>query len=488
MMNKRGVLSLCISLVAVAPLIPADAAPLLVDTELFDGHVYEIYKDAGIGWTTANANATSLSKQGVTGHLATITSSAEDAFLETLRNGAPDNLGEVWVGGLQGTCATTPTPGCGWAWVNGEGAIAPNNAGLTFANWQAGEPNDHPDNIENGAEQHLAIGLSDLPGWNDEGSLGNISGYIVEYDIPINAAGCIGGSGCQPFTGQNLTLPPVAQQPGDDLIGIRRFEYTDPRVALGKCGRDSLTLSIAGNDLVIPPYLCGSPKFIVVKTEPTGFQILRGTITVVNDLAQILPGNQNALYGDCDLPAGDVDQQHRAVMVWQATNSSQMLESAAGSGFVSPANGYFLPGAAAGEFSDHCSPSRGLTRSGSFFVIGMHIDFGVPWTTSPKTVFMSFVALTRYKLELLAASVEASKGVLKNGDFTKLRQQAGNALKALDRGNYATALTHMENFMKFVQAAAYANDPAGFNHNGEHLARGQNVVFMLRDKVLPAVQ
>ena len=62
-------------------------------------------------------------------------------------------------------------PNCGWTWLNDEGAFV-------YTNWQGGEPNDN-----GGEEQYLGIGHTNTPGWNDERVLGNIDGYVVEYEI-----------------------------------------------------------------------------------------------------------------------------------------------------------------------------------------------------------------------------------------------------------------------------------------------------------------
>jgi hypothetical protein len=147
----------------------------------FGAHAYEGFSDAGISWYAANTNAIGMNFMGATGHLATITSFAEDAFLDTLRI-AVLSSNEAWVGGFQAPGSAEPVGG--WQWVNGEGPIDPTNAGPGYANWLSHEPNDYGYGV--GTEQHLAIGLRNQFGWNDEGDhgLGNIGGYIVEWDLP----------------------------------------------------------------------------------------------------------------------------------------------------------------------------------------------------------------------------------------------------------------------------------------------------------------
>jgi hypothetical protein len=132
---------------------------------------------------------------GATGHLATITSAAEDAFINGLRLVTPGiNLSgefsnsELWVGGLQPLGSTEP--GGGWLWVTGEGLIPGTNGGLDYANWLFPEPNN------TGAENFLAVGLLNQFGWNDEGNVGGIYGYVVEYEpVPEPASLALLGSG-----------------------------------------------------------------------------------------------------------------------------------------------------------------------------------------------------------------------------------------------------------------------------------------------------
>ena len=177
-------------------LILAPVAALATPTE-FNGHFYEVVVYPKTGhpdktWPTAKlaaeaAEFTAPNGMTVNGHLATITSSAEDNFLEGLRAGTPGlHKPEVWVGGFQDLpCAPGTAPDCNWTWVNGEGQFV-------YTNWQGGEPND-----SGGEEQYLGIGLGGQPGWNDERRLRNIGGYIIEYDVPIAAAECVAGDdGC----------------------------------------------------------------------------------------------------------------------------------------------------------------------------------------------------------------------------------------------------------------------------------------------------
>ena len=74
---------------------------------------------------------------------------------------------------------------------------------------------------------------------------------------------------------RTLVFPPGSFEAGD-TIEFTAYEFTDPRVVAGKCTRrcpGPLTLftdtAAFGSErqLKIPPYLCGSPKFVVVKVN-----------------------------------------------------------------------------------------------------------------------------------------------------------------------------------------------------------------------------
>jgi hypothetical protein len=132
----------------------------------FGSHYYEFIAASGTTWTSADTAALGLSYLGLPGHLATLTSAAEDTAIAVNWTG-----GEYYVGGYQAP-PTETNAAAGWTWVHGEGPFG-------YTNWLSGEPNDY---YGAGSEQYLAIGLSPIYGWNDEGNLGNVAGYVVEYE------------------------------------------------------------------------------------------------------------------------------------------------------------------------------------------------------------------------------------------------------------------------------------------------------------------
>jgi hypothetical protein len=171
-----------LSLVAVLALAAGPVAASTTPVEWTgNGHYYEVVSSAGITWPAAKALTgarVNSGAMGLRGYLATITTADEDLFIDGLRQLAV--LNEVWVGGSQ--LAGSTEPGAGWTWENDEGAITLGQSASPYANWLAGEPND-----QGGNEQHLGVGLGGQYGWNDEGALGNIGGYVVEYEVVIIA-------------------------------------------------------------------------------------------------------------------------------------------------------------------------------------------------------------------------------------------------------------------------------------------------------------
>ena len=462
------------------------------------GHFYEIYALPGIGWDDAQAAVALLPpKVGiggdlVPGHLATITSTAEDQFVDAFRQASLGaggacalSEGQVWVGGFQDLGAAEPTGG--WRWVNDEGSMPGTNSGPQYTNWAAGEPNN-----SGPGERHLTLGRYGLGGgWNDEGSApGSIGGYIVEYDLP-RAAACTPGDGsCETIQGHTLVFPPGSFEPGD-AISFNSFEFTDPRVLAGTCGTQPLTLFGPANGFVdkpelrIPAYLCGSPKFVVVEIDATDLDFRTGTVFVEHDTETVLPTNE---YPDgrsnvCEdpivqLPPGRGDPQYQDVVVWQTTDPTRMFEDNLGTGLFD---------GAAGEFTDSCGSSRAKVRETSYFVIGMRVDFGIgfEWATQPALNRQKFVELTSYKLNVLRASLDraALEGVLKPTDASRMRLQLVTAAQRLQAGNPAGALTSIDRFLGLVNVATYG--PGSLNYNGDHLSRGSNLRFMLRVKVIP---
>ena len=90
----------CVVFVLAAIPALASAAPVP-----FDGRYYEVVVASGVTWAAADAAANSKvcaptcgADQNVAGHLATIGTAAENAFIQTL-NTPPGSRTELWIGG-----------------------------------------------------------------------------------------------------------------------------------------------------------------------------------------------------------------------------------------------------------------------------------------------------------------------------------------------------------------------------------------------------
>jgi hypothetical protein len=173
------------------------------------------------------------------------------------------------------------------------------------------------------------------------------------------------------------------------------------------------------------------------------------------------------------------DPQFEDVVVWQTTDPARMLEDTGGAGQFA---------GAAGEFTSSCGSSQAKVKGASYYVVGLHIDFGPGYLWSENTAGNNerFTALTRYKLTLLQQAVANALAAhaLTSVDANKMSAQLTSAVKYLDRGDPGDALESVNKFLKFVAAAKYTVVP-GQNYNGEHVMRGSNIQFMLRVKVIP---
>lgn len=153
-----------------------------------NGHYYAFVAADGTSFATAQA-AAGASTLGYPsyGYLATITDADENQYvMDTVLPTAYPNMSQVWLGGFQGSAATSPASD--WHWISPEV--------WDYNNWAQGEPND--ENAQHtGVEDHLAMwvhmyvaqtsGSIDMRGrWNDEGPTSDpsspIVGYIVEWE------------------------------------------------------------------------------------------------------------------------------------------------------------------------------------------------------------------------------------------------------------------------------------------------------------------
>ena len=138
------------------------------------GHYYDVISAPRITWDDARVQALSSFYLGLRGHLATITSADEHSYVNAAINAAGG--GQRWGGGYQDPALAVDLKS-GWTWVNNEGPFPGVNSSTPYALWNTGEPNDA---YGPGSEQYLGLNLG--AGFNDEGNLNFIAGYVIEYD------------------------------------------------------------------------------------------------------------------------------------------------------------------------------------------------------------------------------------------------------------------------------------------------------------------
>jgi hypothetical protein len=175
-----------------------------------NGHFFQaVSVPNGINWADAEAVAVAHG-----GHLATITSSAENNFVFSLiddpkywtrLSGWPQyNLGP-WLGGFKSPDSRRPDEG--WQWLNNDGPF-------NFTAWAPGHPNNTA-GISNVLQFFDAAGSGRRRAtWNDSRSLLTMRGFVVEYPAGISS-----GSG-GPQSGPGVFNQPMSTRPAPPPSGF----------------------------------------------------------------------------------------------------------------------------------------------------------------------------------------------------------------------------------------------------------------------------
>jgi hypothetical protein len=168
--RATSVVGIMSGLLGLAP--PAEAVPIANPS---NGHYYERINTPGLTWLAAKNAAEALTFQGIQGHLAVITSAAEDAFIinnfQVFTSVDAGGIGfGPWIGAFcaVGNCSLLAA----YEWVNGEA--------FTYNGFGSNEPSGDGAAGTDAGVQYLNF----RNGWNDSDAGENRPpGFIVEFDV-----------------------------------------------------------------------------------------------------------------------------------------------------------------------------------------------------------------------------------------------------------------------------------------------------------------
>lgn len=156
-----------------------------------NGHYYARYSDRTT-WQEGKAVAESFTYRGFQGHLATITTQEEEAFLTQ-----EYFMGfTLWLGGSDSEVEGE------WRWVVGpeagelfwQGGV--DGTAVAYADWQPQQPNNNRVFGEEG-QDHLTLNWFDVWGWNDrlddDFSVG--ASPLIEFSVPEPSTYALGAIG-----------------------------------------------------------------------------------------------------------------------------------------------------------------------------------------------------------------------------------------------------------------------------------------------------
>ncbi len=146
---KTRVFAVCVVIFLFCGVACADSSKLVNPA---NGHSYQRF-DTGMSWTSAKTACANLG-----GHLATITSQAENDWIWTNLGAS----GSIWLGGTDSAVEGT------WTWITGE----PWN----YSNWGSGQPDN-----SRGDQNYLDFWDGALGKWDDDRDSTSHS-FVCEWD------------------------------------------------------------------------------------------------------------------------------------------------------------------------------------------------------------------------------------------------------------------------------------------------------------------
>lgn len=184
-----------------------------------NGHFYEV-SNVSLHWSDAKVFAENQTFNGMKGHLVTITSAEEDAFIMQLD--LPDTYYHTGALQQQGT----QDPLANWTWITGEPWV--------YENWVGSEPNDTFGEEDNMVVMKAAGGWGDMDG-DDHSYSWTENRFIVEYE-PVSESLTISPPSGDYVTTQVFDLTLIVEAPSLSVVGgTATLDDSDVTGALVAC-------------------------------------------------------------------------------------------------------------------------------------------------------------------------------------------------------------------------------------------------------------
>jgi hypothetical protein len=173
MTNSIRASVICLTALLAVP-VTSNAVPVAFGTSFYD----VIDNGSPILWENARLAAEAMTHNGTQGHLAVITSAAEEAFIaatfgvyfnpvDGINFGTLTIFFGPWIGLSAPANSSNPAD---YDWVTGEA--------LTYQNWRSGEPSGDGRHVH-----YLSATDTQAIGWNDQGLGTSPRRYVVEFPI-----------------------------------------------------------------------------------------------------------------------------------------------------------------------------------------------------------------------------------------------------------------------------------------------------------------
>lgn len=249
----------------------------------FQGNSYAFVPTYRLSWREVHNQAETLFFEGVNGHLATITSEKENAFIKdkilplSERYNRPD---VAYIGGTDEKIEGK------WRWITGEK--------WNYSDWLEGEPNNSTASYDS-----LVIGNTGWYDWPPTSPTTGINGYIIEFEgtgTPDDIL--VGTDKNDKIDGKNGDDNIIGRKGNDSLIG-----GTGEDILMGKAGNDKLDggedddilIGGKGNDI----YTVDSLGDVVIERPKQGKDLVKSSVNynLDNNIENLTLTGKNDLKG-----------------------------------------------------------------------------------------------------------------------------------------------------------------------------------------------